>query len=292
MKRVLITGASGFIGRNLSEYLLEKKFEIVKMDKVQDSENTICANIQNSDVIELIASLKPNAVVHLAAQIDVQKSFEDPLEDLLTNCLGTLNVLNGAIKGGVSNFVYITSGGAIYNSEQKLPVSEKGELNPLSPYGISKLAGEFYVKVICKKAKLNWSSLALSNCYGPLSENMNGVIPHWWNNLRKNEVVKIHGAETTRDFIYITDVIKAIHMVLEKPANQRLNISTGVEISLQELFFEMTRVMNLRVEPAICPLPKGEVSRSGLDNKKAKKILGWEPEISLKQGIRLCLRET
>ncbi len=292
MKRVLITGASGFIGRNLSQYLVEQKFEIIKMDKVQDSEITMCVDIQKSDVIALIASLKPEVVIHLAAQIDVQKSFEDPVDDLLTNCLGTLNVLNGAIKGGATNFLYITSGGAIYDSKQKMPVSENGKLNPLSPYGISKLAGEFYVQALCNNAKINWSALALSNCYGPISQNKNGVIPLWWNNLRRNEVVNIHGAETTRDFIYITDVLKAIHMVLEKPVNQRLNISTGIEVSLLELFFEMTQIMNLKAEPAICPLPIGEVSRSGLDNKTAKIALGWEPEISFKQGIRLSLKES
>lgn len=289
--RVLITGSSGFIGRNLSKYLLEKKFTVLKIDKVQNSEDTICADIQNSNVVELIANLEPDIVIHLAALIDVQKSFENPSDDFLTNCLGTLNVLKGAINGGVANFVYITSGGAIYDASQKLPIPEDGKVNPLSPYGISKLAGEFYVKALCNQAKVNWSSLALSNCYGPLSENKNGVIPQWWNSLSKKDLVRIYGADTTRDFIYITDVVRAIYMVLETPVNQRLNISTGVETSLGELFANLTKIMKLNSIPEVYPLPSGEITRSALENKRAKVLLGWEPEITLKQGLEMILNE-
>ena len=287
--RVLITGSSGFIGRNLSKYLLEKEFIVLKIDKNQNTEDTIGADVKDSNVIQLIANLRPQIVIHLAAQIDVRKSFENPEDDFLTNCLGTLNVLKGAIEGGVENFIYITSGGAIYDTSNKLPTSEDGKISPLSPYGISKLAGEFYVKALCNQAKINWSALALSNCYGPLTENTNGVIPQWWKSLSNKNVVRINGKDTTRDFIYVSDVVKAIYTVLKNPVNQRINISTGVETSLEELFTEMTQIMNISSVPEVVDLSEGEVSRSSLENTKAKILLGWEPEITLKQGLKMIL---
>jgi UDP-glucose 4-epimerase len=289
MKRILITGSSGFIGSQLVEHLLKKDFEVITLDKTQTTGTSFCIDIQNPDVIELIASIKPEAVIHLAAQVDVNKSFVDPAEDLLTNSLGTLNVLNGAIKVGVSHFVYITSGGAIYDSKQPLPVTETGNLKPLSPYGISKLSGEFYVQALCEQSKIEWSSLALSNCYGPVSVHKSGVIFEWWNGLRNGKVININGLDTSRDFIFITDVVRAIHMVLERPVNRRINISSGIETSLGELFTHLTGVMGVTATPLIKELPKGEIHRSTLDNTVAKTTIGWIPEIALKEGITLSL---
>lgn len=289
MMKVLITGSSGFIGSQLVEYLSKKDFEVITLDKTQTAGTSFCFDIRDPAVIELIASVKPETVVHLAAQVDVNKSFENPAEDLLTNSLGTLNVLSGAIKGGVSHFVYITSGGAIYDSNQPFPVPETGNLKPLSPYGISKLSGEFYVQALCEQSRIKWSSLALSNCYGPVSVHKSGVIFEWWKSLRGGKAVTINGTDTSRDFIFITDVIRAIHMVLEQPVNQRINISSGAETSLGELFTHLTGAMGVTAKPLIKKLPTGEIHRSALDNTLAKAAIGWIPEITLKEGIALSL---
>jgi UDP-glucose 4-epimerase len=290
MKKILVTGSSGFIGSHLVEYLLKKDLKVITLDKTQLAGTSFCVDIQNPDVIELMASIKPETVIHLAAQVDVHKSFVNPEEDLLTNSLGTLNLLNGAIKVGVSHFVYITSGGAIYDSNQPLPVPETGNLKPLSPYGISKLSGEFYVQALCEQSGIEWSSLALSNCYGPVAKHKSGVIFEWWKSLRSGEVIEINGLDTSRDFIYITDVVRAIHMVLEKPVNRRINISSGIETSLGELFSHLSAAMGVVADPYIKELPKGEILRSTLDNTVAKTTIGWMPEISLKEGISLSLR--
>jgi UDP-glucose 4-epimerase len=289
VERILITGAAGFIGSNLISFLNNGDYEIIKIDKISNSSDIFAADILDSKIVELISSHEPDIVIHLAAQIDVTNSFLDPVQDFLVNGLGTLNVLEGAISGGVSHFIYITSGGAIYNSNQNFPIPEDGKIGPISPYGISKLAGEYYVMSLCRNSDIKWTSLALSNVYANITEHKQGVIYNFWNRLMNNQPAVINGPETTRDFIHISDVVRAISLAIQNPTNCRLNISTGIETTLIDLHKAISLRMGTVLDPVIKNLNIGEIPRSALDNTLAKKLIGWQPIIDLRNGIILSI---
>jgi len=289
VERVLITGAAGFIGSNLISFLDKSQYEIIKIDEISNSSDIFAIDILDSKIVEMISSYEPDIVIHLAAQIDVMNSFLDPVQDFLVNGLGTLNVLEGAIRGGVGHFIYITSGGAIYNSNQRFPIPEDGKLGPISPYGISKLAGEHYVMSLWRRSNIKWTSLALSNVYADVTEHKKGVIYNFWNCLKNNKPAVINGPETTRDFIHISDIVRAISLVMQNPTNCRINISTGTETTLLDLYKEISLRMGCSLKPVVQSLNIGEIPRSALDNTLAKKLISWQPIIDLRSGINLSI---
>jgi len=289
MERILITGASGFIGQSLCVALNELNAIFIGTDLYPHSSSVLKIDIRDPNSLKIIGDFKPDAIVHLAAQADVAESFRNPIVDLESNILGTVNLLQAAIMGGVRNFIYIASGGAIYDENRIRPTNESDTLNLKSPYGISKIAGEFYVKVLADRYGLTWSSLALSNCYGPVSQCKKGVIYQFWEKLSKKVSPTINGPLTTRDFIYVSDVIGAIIAAIENPTNCRVNISTGKETSLVDLFAVISKHMDAQIVPIIGELDSVEVARSCLDNSLAKSLLGWKPKILVDEGIRLAL---
>ena len=238
---------------------------------------------------EAFRRFKPEVVVHLAAQIDVTASFSNPREDLISNGLGTLMLVEASQKSGSTNFIYIGSGGAIYDSNAKPPLSESSALFPVSPYGLTKYLGEGYVRVLSEKFDTPWTSLALSNCYGPVKDHGRGVIYQFWKALKEGRSPHINGPDVTRDFIYISDVVTAIEMAVEKPTFSRVNISSNSEISLIDLFNLISIEFESQIKPTVGKPIIGEVLRSCLSNQKAEELLGWSPTIQLQEGIRLAL---
>lgn len=178
MQTVLITGSEGFIGRATTRHMNEIGFKVFTTDlKESDhSPNHRVADLKSVDCFSAFADVKPNIIIHLGAQVDVRNSFDNPTNDLMVNALGTLKLLEYGISKGMENFVYINSGGAIYGAGDLLPTSELHTDFPISPYGVTKLMGESYVRILCSRFNVNWTSLALSNCYGPVKEHGKGVI--------------------------------------------------------------------------------------------------------------------
>ena len=291
MSRILVVGSQGFIGSALIESLQLRNLEIYTID-VKDSNEPkhYKLDITNFDLVKKVVSkIQPEIVVHLAAQIDVRESFLDPVKDLEVNGRGLLNVLTQSILSGCKNFCFIHSGGAIYDSKGKLPILENGSELPVSPYGLTKSLGEGYVRVLCEKARINWSSLALSNCFGPVHEHGRGVIYQFANSLMNGEGVTINGSETTRDFIYIEDVTAAIRLAIDNPTNCRVNISSGVETNLIDLYSMISGILEIRTSPKIVEATFGEITRSALSNLRAKELLGWAPVNDFKTGLSKAL---
>lgn len=291
MTSVLVTGASGFIGKRLIPVLVQRGYRVIQVDIQNTSKDIQYLDITSNECVDFVRECNPEVVIHLAAQVDVLESFTKTRKDLQTNILGTLNLLLGSAESQVTNFIYINSGGAIYDANQEKPIRESGVLAPLSPYGVSKLAGEYYVQSICSTYGIGWTSLALSNCYGPVQDHFKGVIFAFWENLKKNKQVRINGAQTTRDFVYIDDVIEAINLAILKPCNRRVNISSGIEVSLIELFQMVASLMNKNVSPILNDLRVGEISKNSLDNSLANILLGWAPKFTLYEGLRLSIPE-
>jgi UDP-glucose 4-epimerase len=290
MTKVLITGAKGFIGSALLEYLkLSDQFEVFTTDKVSGETINYTADIKDEKSLEFIVDLAPQVIVHLAAQSSVPSSLSDPIEDLTVNALGTLNLVRTAISAEVQNFIYVNSGGAIYGSKNLFPLRESSAEYPESPYAISKLTGEFITRQFASAANMGWTSLALSNCYGPVDINLKGVIYEFHKCLINKVQPEIFGSQVTRDFIYIDDVLEAIKLAIIKPVNCRVHISSGSETSLAQLYENICQILQVEVIPIIGPPIIGQVLNSCLDNGLALELLGWKPRTTLDKGLRLSL---
>jgi len=213
------------------------------------------------------------------------QSFKNPIGDLGINGIGTLNILQAAISSEVSHFIYLNSGGAIYDPLSELPIVESAGIRPLSPYGISKFIGESYVRILCEENGIGWTSLGLSNCYGPISENKKGVIYKFVESFSRQEAPVIYGEDMTRDFIYIDDVVDAITKTLNSPANCRVNISSGIETNIVQLFFKIRELLGSKLEPIIAEARFGEIQRNSLSNSLALDVLGWSPTTPLGEGL-------
>jgi UDP-glucose 4-epimerase len=291
MSRILVTGSEGFIGSAAVASLEVAGHEVVTLDlrHGDGAREHYVGDIRTIDLDDLFVKVKPEAVVHLAAQVIVTESFVNPIHDLEVNALGTLKVIQASIKSGCRNFCYIHSGGAVYDSDAALPLTEKSPERPVSPYGLTKKLGEGYVRVLSEVAGSSWSSLAYSNVYGPVLTHGRGVIFEFWKALSNNQTATIFGKDVTRDFLHIDDATRAIVRAVAQPTNKRINISSGTEINLFDLYNIISKQMRVEIEPRIEPARAGEILRSCLSNAEAKKILKWAPEIDLERGITLCI---
>jgi len=286
VKKILITGSEGFVGKETVRQLLDQGLDVYTLDIKGEGKKHFKADINSQEAYQFISNLMPEVIIHLAAQVDVQYSLSNPFSDMTSNISGTLNVLDAGIKGGVKEFIFVGSGGAIYSSDNAMPVTEDGKLLPVSPYGVSKLAAENYVRVIAELNNIGWTSLALSNCYGKVSTHPRGVIFEFFQKIDSGESPVINGIAVTRDFIHVSDVASAIKASIGNPTNCRLNISSNTEISLGELFDKIAQILSSGVKPIVNLPREGDVLRSRLDNSKAFKMLKWKPKVGIDEGLK------
>jgi UDP-glucose 4-epimerase len=285
MTRVLVTGSEGFIGKKTVSRLRSEGLNVFTLDLVGEGEKHFIGDIATTPLDQIFTLASPEIVIHAAAQTDVMASFENPSRDFLTNAFGTMRLLDASRKVNVKTFVYIHSGGAIYDSNQPMPLTEDSKEKPISPYGVSKRAGENLVEVMCNKYGINWTSLALSNVYGNVIENPKGVVYEFWKRLSEHKDCQINGARVTRDFVHVDDVIDAIFSASVRPINARVNISSGSETSLLELFELICNCLGVFPTPIFMEPKAGEMLRSCLSNELARELLGWKPKISISEGM-------
>jgi UDP-glucose 4-epimerase len=291
MQTILITGSEGFIGRKTAIHMKQLGYKVFTTDLRESkySWDHRVADLSNVNCWADFQDLSPDLIIHLGAQVDVRDSFINPTNDLLINAFGTLKLLEYGISKGITNFVYINSGGAIYGAGQELPTRETQNDFPISPYGATKLIGESYVRILCSQFNVNWTSLALSNCYGPVTDHGKGVIYEFCKAVDSGEMAVINGKDVTRDFIYVGDVLRAIELAVKEPVNSRVNISSNSETSLGDLYSEVCSIKKVQENCRYRDPAPGEVLRSRLDNSLARELLGWEPITSLKEGLKLSL---
>ncbi len=306
--RALVTGGAGFIGSTLVDRLLAEGHEVAVVDNFSSGKwsnieaartsakehlDVITTDIRDPRTVDDVEDYRPDVVFHLAAQIDVRKSVEDPALDASINVIGGLHVLEGARRAGARKVVFASSGGTIYGAVagHRLPVDESHPQVPLSPYGITKSVFSQYLHAYSEFHGTQYVSLALANVFGPRQDPHGeaGVVAIFAQRLLAGEPCTIFGdGEATRDYVYVTDVVDAFVRAADK-GQGLYNIGTGVETSTSALYRAIANAAGVNAEPAHAPGRVGELQRSALDARRAKAELGWSPQVSLAEGSAAVL---
>lgn len=253
------------------------------------------ADIRDSATIEKIFQKeRPEAVNHHAAIAEVAKSLRDPLPTLEVNVLGTANLLNsfGRCGRGARRFIFASTGGAIYGEPKNLPASEKTPVNPLSPYGLSKKLGEDLIEYYARQHNFEFVIFRYSNVYGPRQNPKGeaGVVAIFGGLMRSKQRPIIFGdGSKTRDYVFVSDVVRANILALKKGRGKRMNIGRGERVSDKDIFDAVSRELKYADKPIYKPFRTGEVKHISLDAKLARKTIGWQPEVNLGAGIKKSL---
>ena len=295
--KVLVTGGAGFIGSHLVDRLVMEGHEAVVVDNLATGKRRNInraarfykMDIQSWRLERVFRNERPNVVMHLAAQMDVRKSVEDPMFDAQVNVLGTLNVLQQAVKHGVRKVIFSSSGGAIYGEQEIYPAPEIHVTNPLSPYGLSKLCGEQYLSYYQRVSGLQAVSLRYANVYGPRQdpEGEAGVVAIFIQKMLNNEQAVINGnGRQTRDFVFVDDVVEANLAMMGQDTQGTYNVGTGVETSINDLFRILVQHTGSTSKEIHGPAKRGEQARSVIDNTKLRHEVSWEPRADLSDGLK------
>ncbi len=305
----LVTGGAGFIGSRLVERLVAEGHRVDVVDDLSTGSLSRLAgarqlaghrlSFQNLDICtseleDFMASRRPEVVFHLAAQIDVRRSVADPILDAQVNILGTLRVLQGAVRAGSQRVVFAASGGTLYGAvaRENLPIAESAPFRPVSPYGVAKRAGLDYLRTFRELHDLEFCALALANVYGPGQDTRGeaGVVAIFANQILNDEPCTIFGSgEQTRDFVFVDDVVDALVRAVERGGGLVINIGTGTSLSVSKLWETMCRLGGSTRPAIMAPARLGELEHNSLDCRRAAVHLGWRPWTSLEEGIRATL---
>ncbi|MCK5811793.1 MAG: NAD-dependent epimerase/dehydratase family protein [Clostridiales bacterium] len=295
--KVAVIGGLGFIGSHIVDILISNNHEVAiyddcstgTMDNLNKKASLFIGDIlQYSDLNSFFERTKPDVVCHHAAQIDVQTSLKEPRKDASINIMGTINVLEMCVRHKVKRIVYASSA-AIYGNPKYLGVDEKHEKNPESFYGLSKEIPERYIKMYAKSHNISYGILRYANVYGPRqkAKGEGGVVSIFTNKMKNNEECYIYGnGEQTRDFVFVKDIALANLLAIEKNDNFTVNISTALEVSVNELFNIMKKVYNYKKEVNYLPAREGDILKSYLTNDLAKIKLNFTYYYSLIKGIK------
>lgn len=295
--KVLVTGGAGFIGSHVVDRLVLEGHEGVVVDNlvtgkrrnINRAARFYKMDVQSWRLERVFRNERPNVVMHLAAQMDVRKSVEDPMFDAQVNVLGTLNVLQQAVKHGVRKVIFSSSGGAIYGEQETYPAPENHVLKPLSPYGLSKLCGEQYLSYFQRVSGLQAVSLRYANVYGPRQdpEGEAGVVAIFIQKMLNNEQAVINGnGRQTRDFVFVDDVVEANLAVMGQETQGTFNVGTGAETSINDLFRILVQHTGSTCKEVHGPAKKGEQARSVIDSTKLRHEVSWEPKADLSDGLK------
>jgi UDP-glucose 4-epimerase len=302
----VVTGGAGFIGSNLVDALIARGDRVTVIDnlstgKRENLEPALAnrAELREADtrdaaaISEIFDAARPELVFHLAAQIDVRYSVEQPAGDANANVLGTIAVLEAARAVGAKRVVNSSTGGGLYGDADLLPTPEDHPIKPLAPYGQSKYAAEGYCELYTRLHGLSTMSLRYGNVYGPRQDvhGEAGVVAIFCGHLIAGRRPTIFGdGRQTRDWVDVSDVVQANLLAADSHLTGPVNIGHGDETSVLELVEALRDVANRPLpEPQFAPERPGEVRRSCLDVSRAKHELGWEPEVQLRGGLQVIL---
>ena len=291
-----MTGGAGFIGSHITDAYVAEGHQVFIVDDLSSGDRRNLnpqADFHMMDLLDsalpsLLSKISPDVVNHHAAQMDVRRSVEDPLFDARINVLGLIHLLEGCKRVGVKKVIYASSGGAIYGEQELFPTPEEHPKRPESPYGVSKLTGEYYLNYYQSAFGISPVSLRYGNVYGPRqrADGEAGVIAIFIRHLLDDAAPKINGdGKQTRDYVHVGDVVAANLRALESSYTGPLNIGTGHETDVLELFRLLRERTGSKAAAVHAPAKIGEQRRSCLDISRAQERLGWSPRTPLSEGL-------
>ena len=292
--KAIVTGGAGFIGSHLCDALVKAGCKVIVIDKETPSEERRNAlvqyeqcDIRDAVVRQIFIDEAPEIVFHLAAHADDRESVREPVMNAENNIIGMLNVLEAARMVGVKKVVFASTG-VVYGQAENRPTSEDELPQPLTPYAVSKLAGERYLHCYRALYALDYVALRLSNVYGPRQDGSKecGAIAIFTRKLLAGEAVIINNdGLTTRDYVYVGDVVAALMLAAESEVNGVYNIGTGVETTTRELLAMVADEIGVTPGEVARSEVKDEVKYVALGSMKARSELGWESAMRLGEGV-------
>jgi UDP-glucose 4-epimerase len=294
--KVMVTGGAGFIGSHVVDAYVAAGHEVCVVDDLSTgSRRNLAAgvrlyevDIRDTRLANVFEREGPDIVSHQAARANVRESFDKPLLYADVNVLGSLNVLECCRRYAVKKLIYASTGGAVYGEPRWLPVSEDHPVNPLDPYGASKHHVEHYLHLYASNFGIAYTALRYPNVYGPRQDPFGeaGVVAIFARKMLASGEPIINGTGMQeRDFVHVSDVARAGVLALEKADNEILNIGSGVGTSVVTIFAELARLTGFERPPVYGPTKKGEVYRIFLNSDRAREVLGWQPCVSLAEGL-------
>jgi UDP-glucose 4-epimerase len=296
-RRVLITGGAGFIGSTIADLFLEAGWEVAILDDLSSGsrDNVPAAarfypvDVRSAAAHEVMAKEQPRVVCHHAAQIDVRRSMADPRHDADVNIGGLLNLMQAAVAArSVEHVLFASSGGATYGDTDVIPTPESHPQRPVSHYGAAKAASELYLGVYRANFGISCTALRYGNVYGPRQDPHGeaGVVAIFCGRLLEGKPCTIFGdGKQTRDYVFAGDVARANLLAAERRHDGPLNVGTGIETDVVELYGHLAKAADVTAPPEHAAARLGEQRRSCIDARAAAAAIGWRPEVALGDGL-------
>lgn len=296
MKRILVTGGAGFIGSHVVDTYIAAGHTVAIVDNLSTGSREFLnpaaqfyeVDIRSDELRSVFDEFKPDTVAHLAAQIDVRRSVEQPAYDAHINIVGSLNVLECAVKSGVTKIIFASTGGAIYGEPEALPVSESYWPKPICHYGAAKYSVEHYIFLYRHLYGLDFTILRFPNVYGPRQSPHGeaGVCSILIGLMLDGKVPTLFGfGKPLRDYVFVGDIAKATLLALDKGSGETLNLGSGVGTSVREIFDTLKAVLSFPDDPILKDLRPGEVHQIYITGDRAREVLGWEPSVGIREGL-------
>ena len=302
--RILVTGGAGFIGSHVADRMVALGHQVAVLDDlstgfrefVPSAARFLEADLADAATVDAaLADFRPELVDHHAAQIDVRKSVEHPRHDATINILGTLSLLESCVRHGVRKVIYASTGGALYGEGRSLPATEDHPVNPEAPYGASKHTVEHYLYIWKLLHGLDYTVLRYPNVYGPRQNPHGeaGVNAIFIGLMLDGKRPKIFGTgEQVRDYLNVEDVVRANELALERGSGEIVNIGTGIGTSVNQIFATLKELLGFEDEPIYEAPRPGEIQRIYLDATRAGRVLGWQPTVDFREGLRRTVEWT
>lgn len=291
--KILVLGGQGFIGYNLCSKLVEYGYQVSVFGQVIDPDriikecNYIAGDFSNIDeYVDIFEGV--DVVYHLISTTNPGTSNNNITQDIETNLISTIKMLNNCVKKHVKKVIFASSGGTVYGVPETLPISEEHKTNPICSYGITKLAIEKYLELYNRMYNLEYMILRLANPYGPFHvSNSQGLINVYLNKVIENNIIEIWGdGEVSRDYIYIDDVVNAMCLSLNSNIkNEVLNIGSGEGTTINDVIKIMEESLGMQLNKVYKESRNVDVPINILDINKAKQKLNWLPQVNIKEGI-------
>lgn len=300
--KILVTGGAGFIGSHIVDECIAAGHSVVVLDNLSTGRTSnlhpdaefVCGDVRDHSLVSsLMHEGRFDLVNHHAAQLDVRVSVRNPQLDAETNIIGSLNLLQSAVETGARGFIFASSGGTVYGDQRNFPADEEHPTDPVSPYGVAKLAVEKYSFYFRHQHGLESVALRYTNVYGPRQNPHGeaGVVAIFCDRLQEGRQAVINGdGNQTRDYIYVGDVVRANMLAMASVADGRgggvFNVCSDTETSVTDVFDRLNGLFGAHAERAHGPAQPGEQLRSRCSWMRIHRTWGWSPETSLEEGLR------